>query len=240
MKNLLLVFVLCLMSCEMHKQENIIQGELEAQNSELSAVDSLTAAIIQNDLDAVKKLLSENGDIDINSPNKEGELILIKAVISNRLVIAYYLIQAGADPTIENEEGDSAESLVQDREDANSWLTIFKGEALEEEVANLEVFKSIKEANAVNEEKYLPLIQIYFLLGANPDARNEGQFSYLMEASGAGLIETVKFLCTLPETDPNVKVVRGRGRRKRTFTALILAQKYPEIQNVLRECGAVE
>lgn len=228
-----------LFACEMHKQENFVQGEVEAKVVNLSVIEELTSAIVQNDVEFVKKTLAGR-NFEINVPNKEGELILNKAMTSNRLIIGYYLLKAGADPTAQDQEGFSAQSLSENHPQEASWLALFNGDNLEEEVANEGVFMAISDAKPENELKFIPLVEGYFFLGANPDGRNAGQFTYLMEAAGSGLLETVKFLCTFPETDPNVKVERGRGRRARTFTALILAKNYPDIQEALRECGAVE
>ena len=103
MKKLTLLCLLLFFGCEMHEQENIVQGETEARVVNLSLLEELTTAIVQNDVSYVIEKLSV-GSFEINVPNKEGELILNKAVENKRLTIGYYLIKGGANPDSEDDE----------------------------------------------------------------------------------------------------------------------------------------
>lgn len=240
MKKLTLLCLLLFFGCEMHEQENIVQGETEARVVNLSLLEELTTAIVQNDVSYVIEKLSV-GSFEINVPNKEGELILNKAVENKRLTIGYYLIKGGANPDSEDDEGESARMLAELSDQTEAWEAIFDLAPLKEDVANAAIFKLLTDSKPETEEKFIPSVDTYLnQLGAHIDGRNGGNFTYLMEASSRRLLGMVKLFCLHPDIDPNIKVERGRGRRKQTFTALSLSKNFPEIQEELIKCGAVE
>lgn len=238
MKNLILIFAILLIGCERHTQESSVSGEKKAKVVNLSVIETISSAIVQNDVALVEKTLN-SGDFDINIPNKDGELILNKAVVSNRLIIGKILLDAGADPEIEDKNGVAALSLIKGSDLELDWKALFKGEKIRVETSTAKIFESLIAAREDTEDKFLPLIKGFFTLGAPVDGRNEGEFTYLMEASSRGLLNIVIYLCSVDGMDPNVKVERGRGRRKKTFTALILS-KNQEIKDALYACGAVD
>jgi len=133
----------------------------------------------------------------------------------------------------------TANTLIVGNELQIDWEAIFDGSKIRKETSVSKVFEALTGARSDTENKFLPLIKGLFLLGAPVDGTNSGEFTYLMEASSRGLLDIATFLCSIDGIDPNVQVVRGRGRRKKTFTALILA-KNQAIKDVLYACGAVD
>jgi ankyrin repeat protein len=240
MKNLffLIISSFFLFSCEMHKQANMVQGEKEAKVINLTVIATISKAIVQNDIALVKSTLEE-GDFEINVIDEDGELILNKAVTSNRFVIASLLLEKGGDPNLENENGLSAKKLIEGSEHESEWLSLFDGGKLSLDFSKELVFNAISDARPDTQERYIDLIKGYIDLGAPLDGTNRGQYTYLMEASSGDLLNVVKLLCSYPETDPNIVVVRGRGRRKKEFTALSLS-KSQSVKDELISCGALK
>lgn len=236
--SILLLMSFVLFSCEMHKQNNVVQGEKEAKVINLSVIATISKAIVQNDVALVKKTLEE-GDFEINVIDEDGELILNKAITSNRFVIANLLLTNGGDPNIENEAGVSARSLIEGSEFESEWLALFNGDKLSLEFSKGLVFNAISDARPDTQARYIDLIKGYIELGAPLDGTNRGQYTYLMEASSGDLLSVINLLCDYPETDPNIVVVRGRGRRKQEFTALSLS-KSQEVKDALISCGATK
>lgn len=234
----LLTMSLFLFSCEMHKQANIVQGEKEAKVINLSVIATISKAIVQNDVALVKSTL-ETGDFEINVIDEDGELILNKAVTSNRFVIAAILLDKGGDPNLENEEGVSAKALIEGSEFESEWLSLFDGDKLSSEFSKDLVFNAISDSRPDTQGRYIDLIKGYIDLGAPIDGVNRGKYTYLMEASSGDLLSIVNLLCEYPDTDPNIVVVRGRGRRKKEFTALSLA-KSDAVKAALIACGATQ
>ncbi|MCR9205233.1 MAG: hypothetical protein NXH75_11680 [Halobacteriovoraceae bacterium] len=238
MRIFFIIFILALLGCERHTQETTVTGKKKAKVVNLTVIETISSAIVQNDIALIEETLA-GGEFEINVPNKDGELILNKAVVSNRLVIGNILIESGADPNIEDEKGMTANNLIKGNDLEIDWVAIFDRTKIRKETSVSKVFEALVGARADTEDKFLPLIRGLFQLGAPIDGRNAGEFTYLMEASSRGLPDIVSFLCTIDGIDPNVQVVRGRGRRAKTFTALILA-KNQAIKDVLYACGAVD
>lgn len=235
---IILFFILLSVSCERHTQESNVTGEKKSKVVNLSVIETISSAISQNDLTTIKETL-DGGDFEINVPNKDGELILNKAVALDRFIIGKILLDSGADPLVEDKKGKSAKLTASELESKEDWEFLFDGQKIREGTSKDKVFEYLVAAREETEDKFLPLFEGLFKLGAPVDGTNSGQFTYLMEASSRGLIKIVEFLCTLEGLDPNVKVERGRGRRKQVFTALVLA-KNDQIKQSLYACGAVD
>ncbi len=239
MKTILLTFCLIFFSCEMHKQESIVQKEVEARKPiNFTVIETLSSAIVKNDIALIKSTL-DGRDFEINVVDKSGELVLNKAITSNRFIIANILLNKGADPEAENEAGESALSLIMGSEFESEWQLLIDEQKLSLEFSTQLVFDALSDARPDTEGGYVDLIEGYIELGAPLDGTNEAKYSYLMLASSGDLLQIAGLLCEFPETDPNVKVERGRGRRKKVFTALTLARS-DEMKALLIECGATE
>jgi ankyrin repeat protein len=236
------VFLICLVillsSCELHEQTNLTGVKTKAKVVNLSVIEEISSAIVQNDMNTIARVLA-NGEFDINVPDKAGELILNKAIKGNKFVIGDFLLRKGAVAETEDDLGQTGVSLAQKGSYPTDWSNLFGNEKLTSETAKTKVFSYLEGASAANENKFLPLIKELMALGAPMDGADSGSFTYLMIASSKNLTGIVKLFCQFPEIDPNVKVERGRGRRKKTFTALILATT-DEMRSLLKSCGATE
>jgi ankyrin repeat protein len=230
--------VFSLFSCELHQQENITQGEKESKEVNLTVISSLSKGIAENDVLHVKKILAD-GNFELNVFDKDGELLLNKAIRSNSFIIGKLLLDNDADPTAEDQSGKSAIELIKDISFEKDWSALLKRENISVETSTMLIFQAIADANSSNEEIKVQLISGYFELGAPFNGRDSGQFTYLIKAAGQGLLKVVKQLCSYPETDPNISVERGRGSRKKVFTALNQA-KDPAVIDALVSCGAKE
>lgn len=223
-------------SCNLHKQENVTAGKKESRVVNQSVIAQLSNGIVINDVLSIKKLLAE-GNFELNVFDKDGELLLNKAIRSNAFVIAKLLMENDADPAAQDERGQSAFELVEASTYKADWQALLKGEKLTAETSTALIFQAINEGNGSNEAVKLDLIANYLALGAPIDGKDSNKFSYLIIASSKGLVKIITYLCSNPDTDPNYSVVKGRGSRKKTFTALSEA-KGPEVKDALIECGA--
>lgn len=241
MKFITLIFVLIFCSCELHKQETITQEQRVRAEVNLGVLATLSKAISENDLNLIESTLN-SGNFEINVVDEDGELLLIKAIQNNRFAIAKLLLTNGADPAAEDDSGQSALTTVSGHSDESEWLSLFNGDNLSETFATEKVFKIVNETNATNVERQLPLIKAFYKLGALVNGRNEAQYTPLMVAASNGVLQVVNFLCSFEDIDPNVVVVRGRGRRKQEFTALSLATQagHNDVISALVACGAVK
>lgn len=235
---ILLFSLLFLFSCELHEQTNLTGKKADAKVINLSVIEKISSAIVQNDYKLVEEILSE-GEFEVNIPDKSGELILNKAIKSNRFVIGSFLLKNGASPKAEDEQGHTGITLAENSANAADWKNLFEGVKLTSTTASTQIFSLLEGASSANEAKFAPLIKGLIELGAPFDGANEGMFTYLMVSSSKNLIAIVGLFCQYPEIDPNVVVERGRGRRKKTFTALSLATT-TEMKELLKKCGATE
>jgi len=239
MKNSLFLFALLVCSsCELHEQTNVVGEKTKARVVNLSVIEEISSAIVQNDIEAISAVL-DGGVFEVNIPDKSGELILNKAIKSNRFVIGDLLLKNGADPSSQDEQGHSGLSLAGEGTYTSDWTNLFGGDKLTSETARLQIFNSLEGANPNIEKKFLPLIKGLIELGAPKDGVGDGGFTYLMVASSKDLLGIVDLFCQHPEIDPNITVERGRGRRKKTFSALILAAS-DSMRSLLTKCGATQ
>ncbi len=230
--------VFSLFSCELHEQENITQSEKESKEVNLTIISSLSKGIAENDVLHVKKILAD-GNFELNVFDKDGELLLNKAIRSNSFIIGKLLLENDADPTVEDQSGKSAMDLIKNISFEKDWSALLKKENISVETSTMLIFQAINEADSSNEDIKVQLISGYLELGAPFNGRDSGKFTYLIKASGRGLLKVVQQLCSYPDTDPNIVVERGRGSRKKVFTALNQA-KDPLIIDALIACGAKE
>jgi ankyrin repeat protein len=238
MRITLLLLSLFLLSCEMHKQQSIVQQAVKETIVDLTVIETLSSAIVQNDINLVKATL-DGGDFEINVVDENGELVLNKAITSNRFIIADLLLKKGANPEAKNDEDQSAWDIIVGSEYESEWQLLFEEQKLSQDFSSQLIFEALSDARPDTEAQFIDLIKGYIDLGAPLDGLNEAKYSYLMMASSGDLLEVAGLLCEFPETDPNVKVERGRGRRKQTFTALTLARS-EQMKALLIGCGATE
>lgn len=236
--SLFLSLLLMIVGCQRHVQENKVSGGKEAKIINPTVIESISSAIVKNDLASITSHLEE-GNFELNMVDSYGELILNKAVKLDRFIIGKILVEGGADPTTANNEGITALKLIKGQSSENDWREVFNGSSIRPETSTKKIFEILSRARPNVESDYITHVKSYFDFGAIKDGRNEGNLTYLMVSASSGLQKITKLICSVEGIDPNVKVVRGRGRRQRTFTALTFA-KNQEIKEILYECGATE
>ena len=238
MKGLLVLTLVFLFSCELHKQETKTQEQRVRAEVNLGVLSTLAKGVEENDLGLVEKTLN-SGKFELNVPDSDGELLIIRAILKKRFAITKLLIEFGADPVVEDEEGHSAKSLIEGTSEESEWLSLFDGSVLSTEFANNLLFNTLGETNQTNDTVKLPLIKTYLELGAEINGQNRRKFTPLMIASSNGAIVVVKYLCSLDDVDPNVVVLT---RRRQEITALSLATQagHRAIKDTLIACGAVK
>ncbi len=234
------ILILCslLLSCELHEQTNIVGEELAAKVINLTVIEEISGAIIRNDVALILKILND-GNFEVNIPDKSGELILNKAIKANKFVIGNILLNNGAVPSSKDETGNSGLSIASTGPYSVDWEKLFNGDGITPETGKKQIFSYLEGAGAAEENKFIPLVRDLIDLGAAKNGVNSGKFTYMMIASSKNLVGIVGLLCEYPDIDPNIVVERGRGRRARKFTALSLATT-EEMRILLKDCGAVQ
>ena len=87
----------------------------------VAAVQSFHAAVDQGDLAQVQKIL-EKGKTNIDAVNEQGQSALHRAVIMGRKEIAALLLEAGADTTLQDHQGQTALGCA-NKDDDNKYLS---------------------------------------------------------------------------------------------------------------------
>ncbi len=223
-------------SCELHKQDTIVPPPVVAKKTDLSIIDSVMVTVLNDDIKGLERILSGNTDIDLNTPDESGTLILNQAVKLNRIFIGEVLLKYGADPTLEDIEGLTAESLGVGSEISLEWENLFTGSPLSEVFLTDLVLKAISETAQDTQQDTISKLDLYFERGAPFDGVNESKYSYLMVASSNDLVQLAQHLCSYPELDPTYTVTIIRRRREYQINATYFATSN-EMKATLSECG---
>jgi ankyrin repeat protein len=93
---------------QLGRLQNLLQSSTDEKI--LEELPLLSVAASSNNWDIVSFLVSLG--LDINTPNRRGETILMKAAAAGYLPIVEQLLQVGADPSLVNQDGKTAESLA--------------------------------------------------------------------------------------------------------------------------------
>jgi|GEM_PF-1941623 len=241
MTNLRLCFSLILsltvlFGCELHEQNSVIGEKPDALVVDLKAIDGLLAGILQDDIGKVSEIIN-NSSLELNIPNDQGKLLLNEAVKLERVLIGKVLIDKGVDPKMKTQDGESALSLMEISENMAVWKNILEKGLITASYMEKDFFETLSTANVSEQSRAITRLREHTKNGIDFDARDDSKFTFLMIASSRDLVEVVNFLCTFPQTDPNIVV--ERGRRKVKFTALKFATT-AQMKDALVDCGATE
>lgn len=203
------------------------QEDIEEENAQ-----KLLNAILNNELQEVKNLIGKG--VELN--DEESPFLLIAAMMNSQEIVAA-LIQAGAD--INSKSGDGTNVLamavlmghtkiVNQLISLGATPTASLDHENSQSILSLLPFMFNKD-----EDKYLETLQIFLLVGANPnEAFGEGKWTLLMDAASQGYKQAVELLIQA-KVNVNAKTTNG-------ITPCLCAQEngHLEIVKLLKKAGA--
>jgi len=137
-------------------------------------VIALANAAAEGDTAEIDRLLARG--VDVNTMGKEGMTPLAFALVNNNEKGFLYLLQHGADPNLQDEEGDSVLSLVARRENDSKWLEMVLEHGGDPNLVDpIDTIDSYKDAtpifNAIRSKNILN-VQLLVDAGADLDHQN--------------------------------------------------------------------
>jgi len=234
-KILILALFSILFSCERHKQEVVTPVDALAKVVDLSVIDTLITAVLQNDYHLAKQTL-EKTSLELNVINEQGKLLLNEAIKLDRLLIGELLIFNGANPDLEDNLNETGRDLIQLSSHLNEWKLVLDGQSISDTYVTSESFTIVSETAVDNQLERIKLLSLYIDKGVDINHINTDNQSLLMIAASKNLIKVVDYLCSVEELDPNLSVTIIRRRREYTITAMFYAQT-PQMKSALQACG---
>lgn len=231
------LLVLFVSSCELHEQEALVSRESDEQVFTLSNVEEMFVAIINDDYFKLKLLLDEQEDL-VNTPNGQGQLLIVEAIRAENRFLAHLLVLRGANISLRDNSNLSAIDLVSRLDDhlKEEWESILDGQDFEQEYLNELSLTLASETSQRSEENSIKRLDLYLVLGADVNAR-KGRNTLLMIVASKGLENMVRYLCERDDLNINEKV----GRYTALGLVKALTRRNPElkkISDILLEYGA--
>lgn len=185
----------------------LLSGSLQASRP----IEKLAEAIEKEDLKTVRKMLEEGIDPNIRVPgNSLNYTPLFFAVKSSKPAITEALLKAGADPTLEDDNGDPVMVYASDAETKKHALILIKHGVSIDSKNSMGISPLLRGAPYENG----PDVQVKIDLGASVDLTDPRGNTALMRASQAGNLEAMKVLI---EAGANLNLVNEAGQSALAF-----------------------
>ena len=231
----LILLVLC--SCELHEQSAYLNTVGDEATFNLEKVDTLFAAVINNDYELLEKeLLKDRSFININ--NDQGQILITESVRLKRRLLVALLLSHGADVKLKDQNGDDVYKIVDSYDDKDVWIDLFNTGNSQGQYLNDGLINLVTSGAHDNQEITIMFIKLYIAKGADINIRNNRKYTILTIAASKNLSKLVEYLCERGDIDINAKVGR--------YTTLGLIEKLirrnPElvtIKELLVSYGAI-
>jgi len=155
------------------------------------ATETLHGAVASGDIDEVKRLLSQGGDI--NAKNESGQTPLHLALNSSRMEVAELLVANGADvEAIDDQTGKALLLSVGRRKERVEFL-LSKGANIEAKDGNGLTLLQLMAAYS-NQKDYLDIVKLLLEKGADIETRGYGDTTPLQTVVAVGRKEAAELL----------------------------------------------
>ena len=189
--------------------------------------DLLYIYIANDDVEEIKDLLQQKINLNSSTFNPP---ILEEAVNSGNKEVVELLLKHGANPNIENKNGDTPLFVASKSDDnKNDIVELLLKHGADPNVINNRFISPILLAS---NRGHTDIVELLLKHGADVDVYDLHGFTPLMMACVTGKYDTVKFLL---ENGAEVNVKNNNGE-----TPLSLASRYKDIVSLLKKYGATE
>lgn len=220
------LIILLYSSCELHEQSAYLNVKGEESIFNLEKVDTLFAAVINNDYEYLDQELLKDRSF-VNIKNEQGQLLLLKAIEAKKFLLVVLLLDYGADSSLRDNDGLGPFDIIKDFKEGNSWQKLLETGVVDDSFLNKQLVHLITEGAVDIQDKILRQMKIYIDRGADLNIV-EKRFPLIAHAALKNMEDVVRYLCERGDVDINVKI------RNKTLLHFIKAQmrRKPELSNI--------